>query len=444
MSSSTPECQAITFGAVGDIVLSGRCGAQIQERGTTWPFEKVLPYLKQADLLFGNMESVVLPPDYPDEMIDPQGLVSKFDGTAVLKEAGFRFMNMAANHVLDGGEVGMFHTERLLGELGIATAGVGRTQQEARRMRVLDTGGLSIGFLCYCEDNCYSMGTKGPCHAYYSRDVVLQDLASCRDQVDVLVVSVHAGAERIETPSLARRNEFREFAQEGATMVLGHHPHVPQGVELVDGALIAYSLGNFYFVPHIMPWHKKKCPSTGQSFILLARVSARRVHSFSRIPCEIPIPPNMRPVPLTGPAAQGLQHCLADLDRQCQDDEAIMANSRASALRHLSNAVDAVTRMNQASKPPGWIRRRLIKLLTGEHEPAVDQILKYLAHLLMTPDSRSWMEEVATAAKEQWQLVRQKEDPYHRPSYWLSQGCDERTTSGTLDKARIDDRPEES
>ena len=52
------------------------------------------------------MESIALPADYPDDQIDPSGLVSKYDGMPALKQAGFDVMCLANNHVLDGGQVG--------------------------------------------------------------------------------------------------------------------------------------------------------------------------------------------------------------------------------------------------------------------------------------------------------------------------------------------------
>ncbi|MHC4716705.1 MAG: CapA family protein, partial [Planctomycetota bacterium] len=282
--------RSITFGAVGDISLSGWGGQAVASNGPGWPFEKLMDAFGQADLLFGNMESVVLPGDYPDDQIDPKGLVTKFDATAALAEAGFDIVNLAQNHILDGGWKSMFHTRDRIEQAGVATAGVGPTQAEARRMRVLDVEGTRVGFLCYCEDNNYTLGTAGPGHAFYVLEDVLADVAAGTAEVDAVVVSIHADLEFLETPSPARRDAFRRIAAAGAAVVLGHHPHVPQGVERIDGSLIAYSLGNCCFEAHTSDYMKHNGPHTAHSFVLLAEIAGGRVRSFCRVPFEIPPP----------------------------------------------------------------------------------------------------------------------------------------------------------
>lgn len=420
----------VTFAAVGDICLSNQCGKQIERQGLDWPFEKVRCIFEQADLLFGNMESVVLPPDYPDDQMDPYGLVTKYDGTEALRQAGFSFMNLAANHVLDGGEVGMFHTRQAIEHHGIATAGVGRNQSEARQMRILENRGLRFGFLCYCKDSCYSLSTAGPCHAYYSPETVLADITSHRDKVDVLVVSVHADQEHMATPSPQRREAFRQFAREGATLVLGHHPHVPQGVELIDGSLIAYSLGNFYFFPHNMPWHKKKRQHTAESFVLFAEVSPGGVESFHRIPVKIPIPPEMRPTPVEGAEADRMKSYFAKLDRMCQDDDVVARNWHARALHNVEALVFGL--YEQGRTEADW-RRKLLQLIERclglPNEPTVDmdRILGItLVQLLLVPENRAWMAEVQDEAEKRWAAVRDQADPYHKPSYRLTRNTSQK------------------
>ena len=388
--------KTVTFGAVGDVNFSGTCGEQMQANGRGWPFEKMLPHLGRAELLFGNMESALLPRDYADKRIDPAGLVSKYDGTAALKQAGFGFMSLANNHVLDGGQVAMFHTRQAIERRGIATGGVGATQEEARRMRVVRAGGLSFGFLCYCEDSNYSLGTRGACHAYYRPADVLADVAYNRRGVDVLVVSIHADLEFMPTPSLPRRQAFRQIAAAGAAIVLGHHPHVPQGVELVDGSLIAYSLGNFYFAAHTDKYMKDNGPHTAHSFLLLAEVGRGGVESFRRVPFAIRQPPQQRPAPLRGKQKAELLAYFDRLDAMVRDDQAVRRNWREIALRHLDIYLKKV-------KDCG--REDLLEDLLGR--------------LLLVAENRSWVNEVFEAVKERWARQAARADPYHRPHYVL-------------------------
>lgn len=227
LAGRTMRRDTVTLGAVGDIALTGAIGAAARAHGLDWPFEPMRAELGRADVLFGSMESVLLPEDYPESEVDPRGLVSRVPGPdagAAFRRAGFDFLNLAANHVLDAGTAGLEYTARVLREGGLATAGVGPTQLESRALVTLEKHGMTFGFLCYCEDSNYSLGTRGPCHAYYTREGVLDDVALHRGSVDVLVVSIHADLEFMPTPSVPRLETFREIAGAGATVVLGHHP----------------------------------------------------------------------------------------------------------------------------------------------------------------------------------------------------------------------------
>jgi len=386
--------RTVTFGAVGDIDFTHECGQAIARHGFDWPFRRMLPHLRKADLLCGNMESITLPPEYPDDQIDPGGLVSKFDATPALEAAGFDLMVLANNHVLDGGQVGMFHTRRIIEERGIATIGVGADQAEARMMRTLDRGGIRFGFLAYCEDSNYTLSTRGPCHAYYRLGDVLADVAANRPKVDVLVVVIHGDLEFSPTPSLPRRDASRMIAQAGASIIIQHHPHVPQGVETVNGCLIAYSLGNFYFGAHSMPYMKENGPHTSHSFLLLAEVSKKGVESFTRVPFEIAPPPEERPAPLPGKARTEMLRYLAELDRQCQDDEVVRRNWRETAVRHLNLYL---TRITQGKYAP----QALIEDLLGR--------------LLFVQENRLWVEEAFRVIQDNWTSQAGRVDPFHRP-----------------------------
>jgi hypothetical protein len=96
----------VVFGAVGDINLSGTVASPAFTDGFDWAFQKMLPHLRKAELLFGNLESVVAPPDYPADQIDPKGLIGRCDCAPALKRAGFGVLNLAQNHILDAGTRG--------------------------------------------------------------------------------------------------------------------------------------------------------------------------------------------------------------------------------------------------------------------------------------------------------------------------------------------------
>jgi hypothetical protein len=402
----------ITLCAVGDVALYGDVATQMGRFGAAWPIAEMRETLSDNDVLFGNLECVILPPEYPDVELPAGQLATKYNTTGALREGGFTFINLANNHILDGGSLGMSYTEKVVSELGITTGGVGRTQTEARQLKVLNKKGLTIGFLCYAEDSNYTLGTSGPCYAYYSRDTVLEDIARCRKDVDVLVVSIHADLEFQETPSVPRRAISREIAEAGATLVLEHHPHVPQGVEMVGSSLIAYSLGDFCFPVYNSGYLRSQLPRTAQSFVLRAEVGKEGVASFSREPFQIMPPPNQRPVPLSGCARKDMLDYFDELDEKLQDDELVARNWREISLRHFEIYLDRMT-VAQSSMA--------VRCLLGK--------------LMFVAENREWMNEAHRAILEEWRQRPQPEDPFHPPSHHFPKARDASLLDRVLQRA---------
>ena len=395
--------KAITFGAVGDIAFHKEVADEMNVHGADWAFAKMKRQLARADVLFGNMESVAIPKSYPKAKIDPRGLVSSVPGPAgvrALRRAGFDFLNMAANHVLDAGQVGLDYTQRVLEAEGIVTGGVGRTPEKARALKTVRKHGITFGFLCYVEDNNYTLGNTHAGIAYYEPDAVVEDVRRHRDAVDVLVVSVHADIEFMPTPSVPRLAGFRRIAAAGADIVLGHHPHVPQGCEMVGGCLIAYSLGNFVFNAHTSPYLKGNGPHTWHSFVLLVKVTKDGVRSFERVPFEIHEPPEQRPHPQVGRARRDALDYLERLDRYLRRPAFVRKTWRKVAKRHL-----------------GIYLKRAV-------ERDLDNLIEELVgRLWLTAENRSWMDEVLAMGREAWEARNAQEpDPLHRPHYRFTRG----------------------
>jgi poly-gamma-glutamate synthesis protein (capsule biosynthesis protein) len=387
----------VVFGAVGDISFWGQVAEEMLARGADWPFEKMRPHLAKADVLFGNMESVAIPHDYPKDQIDPEGLISPVpgpEGAAALKRAGFDFLNLAANHIFDAGRVGMEYTRRCLEEAGIRTGGVGCSQAEARRLVVIEKGARAFGFLCYGEDSNYTLGHTNPGYAYYEVETVIEDVRKHRKHVDVLVVSIHADLEFMPTPALPRLRNSRAIARAGADLILQHHPHVPQGVELVQDCLIAYSLGNFVFDAHAFGYMKDNGPHTAHSFLLLAEVGKQGVESFRRVPFEIREPPEQRPACLRGGARTAMLQYLSQLDASLADEERVKQTWRDRAKRIFAHY------LKQAA------------------ERDVENVIEDLVgRVCFVAENRTWALEILEMAREQWERQQRESDPLHRPHY---------------------------
>ena len=390
-----PSSQRLTLGAVGDVAFVGDVDERCAAHGVAWAFAPMRKQLDRADVLFGNLESVFLPPSFPSAELDETGLVSRLPGTEVaagLREAGFDVLNMAANHVLDAGALGLDHTRACLREAGIMAGGVGWSQEEARQPLLLERNGLRLGFLCYGEDSNWTLGHTSPGFAYYELDTILADVRALRPQVDTVIVSLHADLEFMETPSLPRLRNSRAIAAAGADLILEHHPHVPQGVEMVDGCLIAYSLGNFLFNAHTSAYMKNNGPHTAHSSMLLVELDKTGVRGFERIPYEIPEPPEQRPTPLDGTVASDFLAYCAVLDGYLADETLVRERWREISMRRLAGMLKRCGAM-----PP----ERFVEEMVGR--------------LFLTAENRSWLEEILAMGREQWEAMHQEAIPHRRP-----------------------------
>lgn len=237
----------ITLSAVGDISFAGQVEKDIVEHGPTYPFEKVMPELKKADILFGNLESVMVTEDFPLSEASGHPLQSRDSALEALRPVGFDILQAASNHVLDCGWKGLLHTYNCLRSIGVQSLGTGPSQKEARMLRTVEKNGVKIGFLGYLQAGDWTLEGGGKRIAYLKLKDMLSDIRKHRAKVDVLVISIHGDIEFQPAPSIPRLKLCRAIAEAGADLILCHHPHVPQGVERWDNCLINYSLANFIF-----------------------------------------------------------------------------------------------------------------------------------------------------------------------------------------------------
>ena len=245
-SPINPE-NRITIKAVGDIIP-----------GTNYPKNKLHPrkqelfvsvkkLLQNADIVFGNFESTLT--SYPKSRKRMgSGRVFAFrtppDYRHLLKDAGFNVLSVANNHSFDFFKQGFEDTIANIKTVGMQAVGK-KGEIVYRKVK-----GINIGFIAFSN---------------YSYHNSLLDLDSAKKLVqeadknaDIVVISVHAGAEGTRALRIKNRTEYffgenrgnkvlfaHKLIDEGADLILGHGPHVPRAMEIYQGKLIAYSLGNF-------------------------------------------------------------------------------------------------------------------------------------------------------------------------------------------------------
>jgi gamma-polyglutamate biosynthesis protein CapA len=232
--------------AVGDIALGEHplclgngIATAIARRGNGYVFDKVRSKLADADIVFGNLENMLADPAGDTAPFERRYLRGEPACISALAGAGFSVLNLANNHALQHGPAGLHRTMRLLDEHGVGHIGV-----RGRHTLVIEKRGVRVGLAGYCEDQQYEKQTVHvePLDlATIERD--LQDLK--RRGAEALVVSLHWGHEFVQRPSSRQIEIGRAIIKLGAHLVIGHHPHVLQGVERVEGGVIAYSLGTF-------------------------------------------------------------------------------------------------------------------------------------------------------------------------------------------------------
>ncbi|MEM2273718.1 MAG: CapA family protein [Candidatus Bathyarchaeia archaeon] len=244
----------VTLVAVGDLYCS--------REDPIVAVEKVLPDIKAADIAFCNLEG---PITNRPHVRGPYPLPQSLKTVDMLREASFNIVSFANNHALDCGIEGFLQTLTLLKKNNIKYVGAGMNLAEARSPVVIEQKGLHVAFLAYASF--FPVGDPAtswkPGIAVVRVDprfeaphVDLEDLVEMQNDIkrakaiaDTVVVSHHWGAEPTYTLTVHQRAIAHASIDAGADLVLGHHPHVLQGIEIYKGKIICYSLSNFIFDP---------------------------------------------------------------------------------------------------------------------------------------------------------------------------------------------------
>jgi poly-gamma-glutamate capsule biosynthesis protein CapA/YwtB (metallophosphatase superfamily) len=262
----------VSFAVAGDViphqaVREAAAAAGADTSGWAALFNDVSDVFHGADFGFVNMETPVAPTHSKGSkpfMFDAPVALPQ-----ALKASGIKIVSFANNHVMDQGWAGFAEAREHLREQGLLFAGTGDTAQQGWQPVITEANGIKVGWLGMTR---WLNGNRNPdkdelphVNFFPYQDSkggeaggapgmdeagVIEAVKAARAQCDLLVISIHWGIEYATAPRPEDMDVAHKMLDAGASVIVGHHPHVLQPVETyktADGrnTVIFYSLGNF-------------------------------------------------------------------------------------------------------------------------------------------------------------------------------------------------------
>lgn len=282
----------------GDVMVARSVAEKISGVGNgdpRFPFWFIASTTRSADVAFVNSEGTI------SNRGKNQGSAYSFRANPSVMEgftfAGFDIVSLANNHIWDWGGDALKDTASNFKGVGIKTVGAGGDSVSANEPAIVSVRGIKIGFLGYTTlyPKSLEAGDDRPGISSFSMDLASRAIRDLKEKVDVVVVSMHWGDEYKTSSNGEQKRMARALVDAGADLVIGHHPHVTEEVEMYRSpltgkeSLIAYSLGNLVFDQYFSK-------ETMESFLLEVKLDKHRILSVERIPVRLN--ENFQPVPV--------------------------------------------------------------------------------------------------------------------------------------------------
>jgi len=226
--------QGKTILFVGDIMFDRGVEYQMEKNNIFYPFQKIEPFLRGVDIVFGNLEGPIV--ETPRNFSD-NSLMFAFNQNVIeaLSFGNFNLLSLANNHTLNMGKIGLKETREFLEKGNIFFAG--------------DPISCSEDFLFKEDEKIILFALNKTFASNCSNEEVIKKIKSIKLQYPYkfLIISVHWGTEYELENSIYQQELAHKIIDAGADLIIGHHPHVVQTIQSYKGKLIFYSLGNFIF-----------------------------------------------------------------------------------------------------------------------------------------------------------------------------------------------------
>lgn len=241
----------------------------------------LLDPIRKADLTLLNLET---PFTRTSDFIVKSGASFRGDPghAAALEALGVDAVTLANNHIWDCGQNGFEHTLETLSCHNIRWTGAGRNLAVAATPLVLEKKGIKIGILNFSEGEDLTAATaQAPGVMGWNPSLMEAQAKNLRPRVDLMIAIAHCGIEYLPFPPPYVTDAFQGMADAGADLVVGHHPHVPQGLQVYKNTPLFYSLGNFVFFQPTDRLFRKL------GFVLFADLDTQGIAALKMLPYQI-------------------------------------------------------------------------------------------------------------------------------------------------------------
>lgn len=332
------------------------------------------PYLERADYASINLETPIFSAPPSDPAPKFVTFYSAPETLEALEWAGVDYVALGNNHTYDFLEPGLDITLAHLRQSELDFSGAGKDEAEALDAFRFESETATYDFLSYVgwpagPPTQSAENDKGGA-ALGTTDNLLSTTRKSVENGGTPILQFHGGLEYVEEPTLAMETKLKQAIDAGAALVIGHHPHVVQGLELYQSKLIAWSLGNFLFDQYFY--------SAQSAALLYVWMDGDEFHHAETVPLYIK---GYHPTPAVGPMRNMINRRLFDLsakrDTNLQRSGGHMIMSRDNTAK---------------DEPPNFdlsIDCRLEKMRTGHDLLARGDFDSY--DLFDAPD-RSWLD----------------------------------------------------
>lgn len=246
---------AITLSFIGDIMTDSYIGQYIMDYGNDYPWQHVSRILNADDITFANLETSVSErgKTYKPEGFGFRSKPSTLEG---IYNAGIDTVSLANNHSLDFGEEALIDTMSYLSQYNINYVGAGIDKTAAEAPIIINSKDYTVGFIAYNSIipwESWKASEQSSGTASFSKndtDNIMKNIEQIKDTCDLLFVVLHWGVEYSNTPEEWQIQLAHQIIDAGADGVIGHHPHILQGIEIYKEKPILYSIGNFVFLKY--------------------------------------------------------------------------------------------------------------------------------------------------------------------------------------------------